>query len=94
VADFTSTRHTFLEVQSMSEPRPKLIAYWYNGVEAHLERAVDEDGSICLPEVGSVIERRRTRWKIQRIEVAEGVHGSLPVYTLLLASLSRVATDL
>jgi hypothetical protein len=70
----------------MNEPTPKLIAYRYNGVEAHLERAVDEDGSIRLPEPGAIIERRRTRWKIQRIEVAEGLRDSLPTYTIVLAS--------
>ena len=70
----------------MKEPHPKLIAYRYNGVEAHLERAVDEDGSIHLPESGAIIERRRTRWKIQRIEVTEGLKGSLPTYTVVLAS--------
>jgi len=34
-----------------------------------LKRAIDEDGGIRLPEPGAIIERRRTRWKIQRIEV-------------------------
>jgi hypothetical protein len=72
----------------MNELRPKLIACRYNGVEAHLERAVDEDGSIRLPEPGAIIERRRTRWKIQRIEVTEGLIGSLPTYTIVLASYS------
>ena len=70
----------------MKEPRPKLIAYRYNGVEAHFEPAVDEDGSIRLPEPGAIIERRRTRWKIQHIEVAEGSQDSLPTYTIVLAS--------
>jgi hypothetical protein len=72
----------------MNEPGSKLIDYRYNGVEAHLERAVDEDGSIRLPEPGSIIERRRTRWKIQRIEVTEGLKDSLPTYTIVLASQS------
>ena len=70
----------------MSESQPKLIMYRYNGVEANLERAIDEDGSIHLPQPGAILERRRARWKVERIEVAVGARGSLPVYTLVLTS--------
>jgi hypothetical protein len=70
----------------MTELRPKLIIYRYNGVNANFETAVDEDGAIHLPKQGAIIERRRARWKVQCIKVVEGSQGSLPIYTLVLES--------